>query len=463
MSAASPDKLHDRILGLLDGTLDSAGIQQLDAELKASREARDLFRQLATLHSALEEQGEAKFRMARTLIPMERLLADQRRGIVRKSLVAAAAVLLLSALALWVKMVPREPATLGEFRVGSGAVFSVQHSEDRETTTGNELGEGSRLRLGQGTIEVKLVSGVRCVLEGPADLTLLADKRVRLPKGSAWFEVPPPAVGFTVETPQLIAEDLGTRFGVLARPDQGDQVHVIGGSVSVKTAGAGHDGKPLVLKAGDAREAVAGGGFREITVHPGKFVTALPNPITFVDADVSPTTGNTVLDGPGSFGPTTPLKTDSSDGKWGIRTYPGVVGGSVIAAGLDEDPEPRLRTTFRLPQEGRYAIYGYFWNNEGGMGAWDAAFQLGSRGEMQTYSRLNAVNLASVPEEFTTDVPTHDGNDPVLFQAVLGVWDTSQDGSEVTVFIDVGDSGLPGPDLRTWYDGVGFRRLSEGR
>jgi ferric-dicitrate binding protein FerR (iron transport regulator) len=461
MSTPPPDKLHDRLLALLDGTLDSAGIQQLDAELKASREARDLFRQLATLHSALEEQGEAKFRMARTLIPMERLLADQRRGIVRKSLVAAAAVLLLSALALWVKMVPRATATLGEFRVGSGAVFSVEHSEDRETATGNELGEGSRLRLGQGTIEVKFVSGVRCVLEGPADLKLLAGNRVRLPEGSAWFEVPPPAVGFTVETQQLTAVDLGTRFGVLARPDQGDQVHVIEGVVAVNATGADDDRQPLALKAGDAREALADGGFREIDIHPGEFVTALPNPITFVDADASPTTGNTALDGPGSFGPTTSLKTDSKDGKWGIRTYPGVVGGSVIASGINEDAEPRLRTTFRLPEEGRYAIYGYFWNNEDGTGAWDAAFQLGSRGGMKTFSRLNAVNLASYPEEFTTAVPTHDGNGPVLLQAALGVWNTSRDGSEVTVFIDEGDSGIPGRDLRTWYDGVGFRRLPD--
>ncbi len=461
MSEVPPDKLHDRILALLDGTLDSAGIQQLDAELKAGRQARDLFRQLATLHSALEEQGEAKFRMVRTLIPIERLLADQRRGIVRKSLFAAAAVLLFSALALWVKMVPWAPITLGEFRAGSGAVFSVEHSEDRKDTAGNELGEGSRLRLGQGTIEVKFDSGVRCVLEGPADLTILADNRVRLPKGSAWFEVPPPAVGFTVETQQLTAVDLGTRFGVLARSDQGDQVHVIEGVVAVKATGADDDRQPLVIKAGDAREAMAGGGFREIDIHPGKFVTALPNPITFVDADISPATGNTVLDGPGSFGPTTSLKTNSQDGKWSIRTYSGVVGGSVIASGLDEDVEPRLRTTFRVPEEGRYAICGYFWNNEGGEGSWDAAFQLGSRGQMKTYSRLNAVNLASIPEEFTTDVPTHDGDGPVLFQAALGMWDTTRDGSEVTVFIDNGDSGIPGHDLRTWYDGVGFRRLPD--
>lgn len=454
-------ELHDRILALLDGTLNPSGIQQLDSELKASREARDLFRQLATLHSALEEQGESKFRMGRTLIPMERLLADQRRAMARNSLVAAAVVLLVSALVLWVKMVPRVPATLGEFRVGSGAVFSVVHSENWEATTGKELGEGSRLRLSQGSIELKFVSGVRCVVEGPADLKLLADNRIRLPEGSAWFEVPPSAVGFTVETPQLTAVDLGTDFGVVAGPDQADQVHVIKGLVAVKAAGAGDDREPLLLKEGEACEVLAGGEFRKIDIRPDKFVTALPNPITFVDADISSTTGNTVLDGPGSFGPTTTLKTDSQDGKWSIRKYSGVVGGSVIAAGIDEDAEPRLRTTFRLPEEGRYAIYGYFWNNENGAGAWDAAFQLGSRGGMKTYSRLNAVNLASVSEEFTTEVPTDDGNGQVLLQAPLGVWDTSRDGSQVTVFIDDGDCGLPGPDLRTWYDGVGFRRLPD--
>ena len=99
MSEHPTDDLPDRIQELLDGTLEAEEIRRLDVDLKASREARDLFRQLATLHSALEEQGAAKPQMGQALIPMEQLLADQRRALVRNSLVAAAAVLLAVCLA----------------------------------------------------------------------------------------------------------------------------------------------------------------------------------------------------------------------------------------------------------------------------------------------------------------------------------------------------------------------------
>ncbi|MCH7227095.1 FecR domain-containing protein [Haloferula sp. A504] len=461
MTEGRPDDLKDRMLALLDGELDAGGIRRLDADLKASREARDLFRQLATLHSVLEEQGEARTQIGRTLIPMERLLADQRRAMVRNSLVAAAAVVLLSALVLWVKMIPQAPVTLGEFRAASGALFSVAHADEDEATSGNELREGSRLLLSQGTIEVNLVSGVRCVVQGPANLKLLAGNRVGIPEGSAWFEVPPPAVGFTVETPQLTAVDLGTRFGVLARPDQGDQVHVIEGSVSVKAAGPDKAKEALVLATGDACEVLAGGGFGKIELNPGAFVTALPDAITFVDADVDWPNGNTVLDGPGSFGETTSEMPNSFDGRWSVRTRAGVSGGSVLTSAVGEKSEPRLRTSFGLPKSGRYAIYGYFWNNRWGQGSWDVAFQLGSGRAMTVYTKDNAVNLASFPQAFTGPVPTDDGTGQNLFQAELGVWNTSTDGNVVTVYIDDPVVGAGVLDERTWYDGVGFRRLPD--
>ena len=458
MNERLPDDIEDRILQMLDGTLRPEEVLRLDAKLRADPDARILYRQLATLHSALEEQGTSKTQIPRIpLIPVERLLAEQNLRMVRYSLLAAAAVLLLSALVLWMKMAPRAPETLAEFRVGPDTTFTLTHASAGETPKGLVLGEGSRLQLAHGTLEVKLDSGVRCVVEGPADLKLVSGNRVHLPTGTAWFEVPPPAVGFTVETSQLTAVDLGTEFGVLARANAGDQLHVIKGSVSVKAAGS--EGEPLVLKEGEARESVAGSGLREIDIHPGKFITALPEGITFFDADVRPGIGNTVLDGAGSFGATSSEKT-SIDGRWSVRTRAGVSGGSILETISEEQAEPRLRTRFGLPKPGRYAIYGYFWNNKEGEGLWNAAFQLGSDGTMKTYSRRNAANLVADPAQFTGPVPTDDGTGEVLFQAELGVWDTSTDGSVVTVYIGNPEVSLT-YDQRTWYDGVGFKRLPD--
>jgi len=184
MSEHPSDELNHRIQALLDGTLEAEDIRRLDADLKASPEARELYRQLATLHSALEEQVASKIQMGRALVPMERLLADQRRTMVRNS---------------------------------------------------------------------------------------------------------------------LIAEDLGTKLGVLVRSGQRDQVHIIEGLVAVSATGAAKDER-LELGEREAREALEGGGFGKIEFQPGKFTTALPNPITFVDADIHPATGNTVSNSTGAFG-----------------------------------------------------------------------------------------------------------------------------------------------------------------
>lgn len=459
MTQSSHQDLQDRILGLLDGTLDAAEVARLDADLRASAEARWLFRQLATLHSALEEQGDSHAQMTRTLIPMERLLADQRRAMVRKSLVAAAAILALSALGLWLNLARSDAEILAELRPGYGAVFSLIHEDGQQPAAGTQLREGSGVRIEEGAVELRLATGVRCVVEGPAELTVLAGDRLRLSQGSGWFVVPPTATGFAVETRQMTAVDLGTKFGVLSGRDHPDQVHVVQGRVEVRAPAGAEEGSALVLQAGEACEFDGGQSLRPIDIRAGAFVTELPEAITFVDAQLRAEGGNTVLDGPGELGPVSSQRADGSDGKWSIRTRETMAGGSILVAGMDEDAQPRLRTTFRLPEEGRYALYGYFWNNEEGAGVWDVAFQVGQRRGINHYSRLNAVNLRDQPEFFSSAVPTHDGPQLVLFQAALGTWDTVRLGRQVTIYVDEGQTALEGKDHRTWYDGVGYRKL----
>ena len=152
MSQDLPEDLQFRILALLDGTLEEEEVTLLDADLRDSREARVLFRQLATLHSALEVQGVSQSGIdCVPIIPIERLLARQRRRVVKNSLLAAAAVLLISAVALWMIMTPDRPATLAGFQTAPNSVFTLTHAGagdgDGETPMGNVLTEGSRVVL----------------------------------------------------------------------------------------------------------------------------------------------------------------------------------------------------------------------------------------------------------------------------------------------------------------------------
>lgn len=274
MSEPHSDDLPSRILDMLDGTLDANELAGLDADLRASEEARELFRQLAALHSILEEQGSAKSELgARRLIPIELILTRQRQQMVRLSVFAAAAVLLISAVALWSRMIPTPVAS---FQVTQDTVFTLTHPEQGRAPKGMVFKVGSRLQMSHGTMEAMFASGVRCVIDAPCDVSVIAEDRISITSGTAWFEVPPAAVGFTVEAGPLEVIDLGTTFGVMARANARREVHVTKGSVEVRSIPAGESKDKLVLAAGEARQLDERGEFLEIALQAGRFTTALP-------------------------------------------------------------------------------------------------------------------------------------------------------------------------------------------
>ncbi len=180
--------------------------------------------------------------------------------------------------------------------------------------------------------------------------------------------------------------------------------------------------------------------------------------ITYIDADNTPATGNTVLDGEGSFGPDSST-TAVADGLWSVRTRPNVNGGGILHTNATENASPRLATTFTLPGPGLYTIYGYFWNNLSGAGVWDASFRLGSVRPNVIHTKANATNLSTTSGHFTSPtIAVDDGAGQVLSQAVLGTWNTATEGLTVTLYIDDPETGgeVGNTDERTWFDGVGY-------
>jgi hypothetical protein len=203
-------------------------------------------------------------------------------------------VLLLSVAGLWLKMAPRPSATLAEFRVAPDSQFTLTHSGGDEAAVGGVLGEGSRLQLSRGTTEGTFASGVRFVIDGPCDLTVLANDRISLAEGVAWFEVSPQAVGFTVETGPLEIVDLGTRFGVVAPAEGPPEIHVTKGSVEV--ASGAKDNNKTVLNAGEALRLDPHAGLRAIPVRTERFTKVLPERIPIPNPSFE-MDGNTAPDG----------------------------------------------------------------------------------------------------------------------------------------------------------------------
>jgi hypothetical protein len=297
------DDLQIRILRLLDGEAQDDEVTLLDAELQASPEARALFIQLATLHSALEEQANSTTSIRNgPVFPVQQQIVRQHWKPIRNALFAAAAVLVLSTFGLWLKMRPQPVATLAGFQVGPDVHFVLSHSVGDAVPAGNVLAVGSRLELSQGIVEGSFISGVLFTIEAPCDFTVLAGDRLSLAEGVAWFEVPPQAVGFAVQTRQLEIVDLGTRFGVIAPAGEPPEVHVITGAVAVEDVSSAK-GKS-VLKGGEAMRFDVEAGFQRVPLRPDRFMKSPPGNIIFQD--------DFRRDGSGALHGTTPVVTTDS-------------------------------------------------------------------------------------------------------------------------------------------------------
>src|SRR5690606_12417470 len=99
--------------------------------------------------------------------------------------------------------------------------------------------------------------GALLAIEAPAIFRFESSQRLHLAKGRLAADVPPPAKGFTVVTPDGDAVDLGTRFGIDVREQGGSEIHVFEGEVVARAAGPGD---PRSLRGG---EALAMGGGEE--------------------------------------------------------------------------------------------------------------------------------------------------------------------------------------------------------
>ena len=270
-----PPELPSQIQRMLDGELSAGELTALESELLENEESRELYWKLSTLHSDLEVMHSGQSTLIKTnIIPFDIVETKQRKKIFKGAIIAAAAVLLISMLVMHLNKIPEQPIAI--FRTTPSADFSLTHDlADGDAPVGQMLAVGSKLHLRKGTLESKFESGVRAVIEAPCILRVLADDRVAVDQGVAWFEVPEEAVGFTVETPELTVVDLGTAFGVDSSPSTGhDEVHVTQGAVKVTARVEG--GKSETLKEGEARRVNELGQLEVIKINPERFTDTLP-------------------------------------------------------------------------------------------------------------------------------------------------------------------------------------------
>jgi Concanavalin A-like lectin/glucanases superfamily/FecR protein len=104
----------------------------------------------------------------------------------------------------------------------------------KERLAGNVLNPGW-LKFDSGWLEVQFHRGARVVVEGPAEFELITDMQARCLLGKVRAEVPPPAIGFEVLSPNVRVVDRGTAFGLEVKRDGPAEVHVFSGKVDLAT------------------------------------------------------------------------------------------------------------------------------------------------------------------------------------------------------------------------------------
>lgn len=87
--------------------------------------------------------------------------------------------------------------------------------------------------LREGVAKMDLDQGTSLLLEAPCQIELMSVGEVTLRSGRLVATVPPQARGFRVRTRAALITDLGTEFGVVARPDGSAEAHVLKGRIRV--------------------------------------------------------------------------------------------------------------------------------------------------------------------------------------------------------------------------------------
>lgn len=273
------EQLESLIQSLLDGCIDPQDLQALETELASNPEAMSYYIAYTDLENLIQVQAEINAPQQTKVIPIDRIIRRQKRRSLRMAAISAAAIFLIALIAMRLFFVSEKEPLL-TFEASPGTQFELSHSGIEDAPQGMTLEKGSRLQLSQGTVELTFASGVKSIIMAPADITLHEDDTLFMNRGTAWFQVPQQAIGFTVKTKDLDMVDLGTEFGVLAKPDDHDEIHVFKGKVQVTTTRLRKES--AILTSNEARRIDPVGKLITINNKHTHFLTKLPKGLPYL-------------------------------------------------------------------------------------------------------------------------------------------------------------------------------------
>lgn len=259
-------ELESQLQDLFDGSLLQGESQDLQQKLRTDPEARERYMDYLFLDHAM------RFRSKGVVMPEEQPRLAKKRTAGKWWMAAAAGVAFTSYLAVW-------ESRRGSFlkfstSPGTNVSLSDEFTSKEQSFSGSTLKPGSRLEIGEGTIEVHLDSGVRGIVRGPASIVLFRRDVLELERGTAWFDLENTKTDFKVRTPDLIIDGRGGNFGLICDSSFPSEIHVFKGTVQATNRHGRKDEKSLA--AGQAQAAGDDGEWQETPLRQSRFLTSLP-------------------------------------------------------------------------------------------------------------------------------------------------------------------------------------------
>jgi ferric-dicitrate binding protein FerR (iron transport regulator) len=239
----SRSEVHDLCDRLFDGEFTAADRDRLESLVIGHADARRAYIEYVQVHAALSEERLKDMPLSEIVnlvgAPNDDTVEDsgapraaQNRPWIKVAMALAASIAVLAAgwgIGRW-----QGVATNGSpFATLVDAKGARWDGGTLPTEVGAALSQG-RLRLAAGLAVLEFRKGARLTLEGPADLELVSADKCFLHRGALTAHVPPPAVGFIVETANASLVDHGTDFGISANGSGAAKVQVFKGEVELQ-------------------------------------------------------------------------------------------------------------------------------------------------------------------------------------------------------------------------------------
>jgi hypothetical protein len=272
-SARKESELLDLLSAVWDDRLDAVSRARLEELLSRDDFAAiELLTSYARLHLDLEWLVSSKAAQERAMRSLKHaVLASERKRRRRRwklaGLAGVAASILVTIVSIWfftrpvVHQLVRAPQPVGE-------VVRLENADWASGTglqTGDALLEGQTVDIERGFAQLSMGFGADVLLEGPCRARIASSNRVALERGKLAVRAAKWAVGFKVETDDLLATDLGTWFNVQSGGGGPAEIHVLEGLVLAKPNNVNISGDDTRrVKADEAVHVARDGTFQAI-------------------------------------------------------------------------------------------------------------------------------------------------------------------------------------------------------